>query len=42
MVGLEVANSTILFFKEGLCYVKRKVKTSKTKDGFGTMHGISF
>ena len=32
MVRLETANLTIFNFKEGSCYVKRKVETSKTKD----------
>jgi len=38
MVRLEVANLTIFTFKEGSCYVKRKIETGKTKDGFGTIH----
>lgn len=42
MVRLGGANLTIFNFKEGSCYVKRKVETSKTKDGFGAMHGIGF
>ena len=42
MVRLEVANLTIFTFKEGSCYVKLKIETGKTKDGFGAMHGIGF
>ena len=33
MARLEVANLAIFTFKEGSCYVKRKVETGKTKDG---------
>ena len=42
MSRLARTNRDVFFFKEGSCYVKRKVETSKTKDGFGTMHGIGF
>ena len=42
MARLEVANLAIFTFKEGSCYVKRKVETGKTKAGVGTMHVICF
>lgn len=42
MARLENANLAIFTFKEGSCYVKHKDETGKTKDRFGTMHGIGF
>ena len=40
MVRLEVANLTIFTFKEGSCYVKLKIETGKTKDGFSEICSI--
>lgn len=42
MARLDNTNLAIFNFKEGSCYVKQKVETGKTKDGFGTVHGSGF